>query len=128
MGFSSSVSEKLFELRWEKRAGPVLLVKVGNRKLGFAFLCHRRPERSFKVFGYSFPLCSRCTGLLAGFLGLIWLASFQISLPLFAVALLMLPLAVDGLTQLAGFRESNNVLRFLTGFMFTFGLVSLLVK
>jgi uncharacterized membrane protein len=36
---------------------------------------------------------------------------------IFAVAF-MLPLIVDGLTQLVGYRESNNQLRLLTGVLF----------
>jgi uncharacterized membrane protein len=63
-----------------------------------------------------------------GFFGLIWLTLLQIQIPPIAVLLMMLPMAIDGISQLVGLRESNNVLRFLTGFMFTFGFVSLLVK
>jgi uncharacterized membrane protein len=39
-----------------------------------------------------------------------------------------MPMTADGISQLAGFRESNNGLRLLTGFMFTFGFMSMLVK
>jgi uncharacterized membrane protein len=63
-----------------------------------------------------------------GFFGFIWLTLLQMQIPLIAVLLMMLPMAIDGISQLVGLRESNNVLRFLTGFMFTFGFVSLLVK
>jgi len=34
---------------------------------GFSFVCHQIPERSFHVAGGQFAVCSRCTGLYAGF-------------------------------------------------------------
>ena len=33
----------------------------------FSFICHQIPERSFHVAGHPFAVCSRCTGLYAGF-------------------------------------------------------------
>ena len=33
----------------------------------FSFICHQIPERSFHVAGHQFAVCSRCTGLYAGF-------------------------------------------------------------
>jgi len=33
----------------------------------FGYLCHQIPERSFHVAGHKFAVCSRCTGLYAGF-------------------------------------------------------------
>ena len=33
----------------------------------FSFVCHQIPERSFHVAGHQFAVCSRCTGLYAGF-------------------------------------------------------------
>lgn len=44
-------------------------------------------------------------------------------LPWWVFLLLILPLAVDGLTQLAGLRTSDWLLRTLTGVLFGFGLV-----
>jgi uncharacterized membrane protein len=34
---------------------------------GFSYLCHQIPERSFHLAGHKFAVCSRCTGLYAGF-------------------------------------------------------------
>jgi uncharacterized membrane protein len=123
-----SVRKRFLEFRWEARAGPILFINVGDKKLGLAFFCHRRPDRSFTILGYKSPLCSRCTGLLLGFFGFIWLGLFQVHIPAMAVILLMVPTVIDGVSQLAGFRESNNLTRLLTGFMFTFGFISMLVK
>ena len=33
----------------------------------FSFVCHQIPERSFHLGGHKFGVCSRCTGLYAGF-------------------------------------------------------------
>src|SRR6267143_3050079 len=33
----------------------------------FSFVCHQIPERSFHLAGHKFAVCSRCSGLYAGF-------------------------------------------------------------
>src|ERR1043165_8331227 len=33
----------------------------------FAVLCHQRPDRSYFIDGHKLAVCSRCTGLYAGF-------------------------------------------------------------
>lgn len=82
-------------------------------------ICHRIPERSFFIKGHQFPVCSRCTGFYIGLLVYIIYAYFffvdyNIILMIFA-ALLVVPMAVDGTTQLLTDRLSNNILRFITG-------------
>lgn len=64
-------------------------------------------------------LCSRCFGIFLGifFLGIFlgikrenkiyWKSSF----------VLMIPIIIDGVTQLKGLRQSNNSLRFITGLL-----------
>jgi uncharacterized membrane protein len=68
------------------------------------------------------PLCSRCTGfyalMLAGIIGgFLFLQAGEVSYTLlFAFTMIALaPFAADGVTQLAGWRESSNNLRFVTG-------------
>jgi uncharacterized membrane protein len=85
----------------------------------FRVMCHGRVERSFALFDVPMPICARCTGIYAGLLA--GLALFAI-LPLLREEVMrrisfaaVTPLAIDGLTQLAGFRESTNTLRVLTG-------------
>src|SRR5215510_7810628 len=34
---------------------------------GFGVFCHQRPDRSFFIEGHKLAVCSRCTGLYAGF-------------------------------------------------------------
>ena len=128
IGAESSVNKRLFEFKWDSHAGPVLFLNVGNKKIGFALFCHRKPERCFTLLGHTSPICSRCTGLLLGFTGIIALSFFHIQIPIIAALLMMTPIIVDGFSQLKGFRESNNALRLLTGFLFTFAFVSMLVK
>ena len=106
-------------IRWKMdlRIGPILIFESNKMKVGLAF-CHRRKDRSFKMSRHTLPLCARCTGLWLGFaMGLsLRFAGLQVP-PLFAVAF-MLPLMIDGLTQLVGYRESTNQLRLLTGVLF----------
>jgi len=77
------------------------------------------------------PICARCLGIYAGLL--VGLLAFRV-LPWFteramriAAFLAVTPLAIDGLTQLAGLRESTNPLRLATGIAagFAFGMWAL---
>ena len=84
-------------------------------------ICHRIPERSFFIKGYQFPVCARCTGF---YISLIiyftytyyYFVDYNPFLLSFAI-LLLIPTAIDGLTQLFELRESNNTLRFITGIL-----------
>ena len=91
------------------------------------FICHRRPERSFHIRNHQFPVCARCTGFYTGLaVFLVYNALFPInySLSLLIISIfLMIPTSVDGFTQYVGLRESNNNLRFLTGFIGGIGLI-----
>lgn len=87
--------------------------------------CHRIPERTFCVRGYYFPVCSRCTGLIIGFMSffiiLYYNVQYSLNLLIFSV-LIMIPTFIDGYSQKIGLRESNNTLRFFTGLMGGVGL------
>lgn len=94
----------------------------------FRIMCHGRPERSLAIAGVTMPICARCVGIYAGLL--VGLAAFVVIPYLrerivrpFALAAVV-PLAIDGLTQLAGLRESTNELRIVTGLVagLAFGL------
>jgi uncharacterized membrane protein len=79
----------------------------------FSPICHQLPERSFFILGHQFAVCARCTGIYFGaFLGS-FLAQRK-SPPAIFLFLALVPMAVDGGSQLL-WRESNNVLRFVTG-------------
>jgi uncharacterized membrane protein len=90
----------------------------------FSYLCHQIPERSFHLAGHPFAVCSRCTGLYAGF------ALATLALPLtrslkrtdtpHVIWLLLsaVPLAIDfGLTYF-GVWENNHFTRVTTGALF----------
>lgn len=68
------------------------------------------------------PICSRCVGIYAG--ALMSLALFTASARRWnrefaspAAFALMVPLALDGITQAVGLRESTNGLRLVTGLL-----------
>ncbi|RAP44578.1 MAG: hypothetical protein BZ135_08030 [Methanosphaera sp. rholeuAM6] len=93
------------------------------------YLCHQRPDRSFFFRGHQFPLCARCTGFLVG---TVTYCVYSFLVPicytyelLFVSILIQLPYIIDGTTQILGLRESNNALRFITGFIGAFGLIIL---
>lgn len=94
----------------------------------FRFICHGRVERSLQLFGVPMPICARCTAIYVGLLiGLAayWLVRFVSEKKMRVIAFVAVtPLAIDGLTQLTGFRESTNELRIVTGLIagIAFGL------
>jgi uncharacterized membrane protein len=88
-------------------------------RLLFRTLCHGKPERCLELFHVPMPICARCAAIYAGILG--GLTLFRLiprlrekTMRVVAFAALA-PLALDGLTQLTGLRESTNELRMATG-------------
>ncbi|MDI6882491.1 MAG: DUF2085 domain-containing protein [Methanobacteriales archaeon] len=90
------------------------------------WICHRRPDRTFSIRGRYFPVCSRCTGVYIGAFSYFLIAYFtpiKYTLNLVVMAILITtPMILDGFTQLLGLRESNNLLRLLTGLLAGLGL------
>jgi len=82
-------------------------------------ICHQLPSRCIWIFGSNMALCSRCFGIFLGmfligiYLGvkgenkIYWKSSIA----------LIIPVLIDGITQIKGLRQSNNSLRFYTGFL-----------
>lgn len=91
-------------------------------------LCHQKPERSFFWKGKQFPVCARCTGIYLGYLSFPLFNFEVISLSSWISILLCVPTIVDGLTQAFCKRESNNVLRLITGLIAGVGLMALVVN
>jgi uncharacterized membrane protein len=88
-------------------------------RLLFRTLCHGKPERCLELFHVPMPICARCAGIYIGVLGglalfrlMPWLREKTMRVVAFAA---LTPLALDGLTQLTGVRESTNPLRIATG-------------
>lgn len=87
--------------------------------------CHQMPERSFFYKGKQFPICSRCTGIYIGYIAIFIFAVTLTYIPLLWSLILLFPSLIDGLTQAYCHRESNNILRLITGIMFGVGMSSL---
>jgi len=102
-----------------------------GKNLSKVFLCHRLPERTFKIRNHYFPVCSRCTGIYIGTFSyyiFVYFVYIQYNITMILTAVLMiLPTFSDGLTQFFRFRKSNNALRFTTGIIAGIGL-GILVK
>ena len=86
-------------------------------ELPFRLVCHGIDARSLTVAGAIMPICARCFALYLG--GLAGIAAFFLlrprALSLAWLVLALAPMAIDGLTQAIGLRESTNALRVLTG-------------
>jgi uncharacterized membrane protein len=84
-------------------------------------LCHQKADRSFFVNENQMPFCSRCTAIWFGLaVGIGFMLFYKIELNekfIFLIVLGLVPIGIDGLFQLFGFWESNNVIRVLTGLL-----------
>lgn len=88
--------------------------------------CHCRPDRSFHLRGWQFPVCARCTGILCGFVAAI--AGIWFGAPKIVYLMLMLaPMIADGAVQRLAGRESNNPRRFITGALWGYAAMTLLL-
>lgn len=87
----------------------------------FSYVCHQIPERSFFVAGHQFAVCSRCTGLYAGF------AAATVFYPLVRslrqtetpgrkwLFIAAAPLAIDFSIGYLGIWDNTHSSRFVTG-------------
>ena len=87
----------------------------------FATLCHQLPERSYFIDGHQLAVCSRCTGIYAGFAFMLLLYPLIRSLksPVMPrpswLLLAALPLAIDVGVNFSGFWQNTHTSRLLTG-------------
>lgn len=90
-------------------------------RLPFRALCHGMAERALVVAAVPMPICARCTaiyaGLGAGILLFMMLPALNERAARSVLFLSLLPMAIDGLTQLARLRESTNLIRVETGLL-----------
>ncbi len=94
----------------------------------YHYFCAQTPSHSFYIEGYQVCLCARCLAIYTSLLtGGLLLALFRTRPQLHARIphigwrwwlLGMIPMALDGGTQLFGWHESNVFLRLLTGGIF----------
>lgn len=90
-------------------------------------ICHQKEERSFYIRNKKIPLCSRCLGFYTGLIVGIFLYYYIFSsFSIWNITVLLLittfPFTLDGITQYFYKRESNNILRLLTGLLCGFGI------
>ncbi|WP_102275523.1 DUF2085 domain-containing protein [Cytobacillus massiliigabonensis] len=85
-------------------------------------------SRCLTIKGYTLPLCSRCTGILAGYLFFPILFFIDIHISIWLGLFLNIPMILDGWTQKLKFRMSNNRLRLLTGAICGLGQSILIVS
>ncbi|MCK4491632.1 MAG: DUF2085 domain-containing protein [Candidatus Altiarchaeales archaeon] len=114
-----------FDINWNSHTGPVIFVGYKNKKIGFT-LCHRREDRSIKLWGFQSPLCARCMGMCFGFVLALILGSAGVLLHPILALFLLAPLIIDGVSQNFGYRESTNLIRVVTGILFSLGFISLI--
>ena len=92
---------------------------------GYRLGCHQLPSRSFFISGQQIAYCERCMATYTAlFLSVILFAFVRRWLkPLSwkVYILFLVPLALDGVSQMFGLRTSNWVLRTITGALFGFG-------
>ena len=98
--------------------------KFLNKWLPIFFGCHCRPDRSFFYKGRKLPICARCTGELVGVLLSLLSCAFWLP-PAWVLALMLLPLIIDGTVQQLSSYESGNIRRLLTGILFGYGIFGL---
>lgn len=94
---------------------------------GLTQLCHQLPYRSIMMSGIQQPVCARDIGIYLGALAGIATLFMKKPLKIFfekkILLLALLPISLDGVSQtILSLRESNNVLRLITGFIFSFGV------
>lgn len=106
---------------------PILLAAGFNEPANaiyaaYSLVCHQMPSRSYFIFGHQVAYCQRnfaiYTSIFLAGLGYIFVRDRLRPLPLWAYLLLIAPMAVDGTTQLFGWRLSNWWLRGITGTLF----------
>ena len=87
----------------------------------YKLVCHQMPSRSFFIFGHQMAVCARCFGIYTGFLVGMLIYPFVKKLNNFKtpnkwyLIMALMPMGIDGTTQLIGLRESFNELRLITG-------------
>ena len=86
--------------------------------------CHQMGERSFTVRGRQIPLCARCVGILVGLL----LSPLYLLCSHWLITLGMITaFLMDSVSQALKVRTSNNTIRLVTGMMFGFAAISVLI-
>lgn len=90
---------------------------------GFGTICHQLPERSYFIEGHKLAVCSRCTGIYAGFVFTLLIYPLVRSLRLTStpdrkwLLLAALPLAIDFSLTFFGIWQNTHTSRLVTGLL-----------
>lgn len=104
----------------------IISLFIDNRYLHLLFNCHQISSRSLFWKGRQFHICARCTGIFVGvLLSPSMLIFWEYSRYIFPLSFIVL--SIDGVTQLLKLRESNNLIRLITGFFFGYSFFSFIV-
>lgn len=106
---------------------PSITLKINENAYNLC-ICHHRPDRSIRFLGLENYFCSRCLGIIFGILIGILLLVFGIYLSFIIALISIIPLILDGLSQLFGYRESNNIIRLFTGLLYGIGTINYLIS
>ena len=126
----------LFYLSFLSILGPLVLIAIGfaapiyeyhrhwtySEPLYFLSrqICVQVPSHCLWIFGSNMAICSRCLGIYSAFLltGLWILLKKDLRFRMGRVGFLLLtPMFIDGYTQFLMLRQSNNLLRLVTGIL-----------
>jgi len=89
----------------------------------FGILCHQRPDRSYFIDGHKLAVCSRCTGVYAGFAFTLLVYPLVRSLriattpPRSWLLLAAVPMGIDFSLTFFGIWENTHTSRLLTGLL-----------
>ncbi|MBQ6819964.1 MAG: DUF2085 domain-containing protein [Clostridium sp.] len=103
------------------------MTKILYKWLPIIFGCHCRKDRSFHYKEIKFPICARCTGELIGML-LCGFSYIFFQPKLYIIFFLMIPMLIDGFVQAFTSYESNNIRRVITGILFGYAFLYLIIS
>jgi uncharacterized membrane protein len=90
-------------------------------RLLFRLFCHGIPERCLYIWNVPMPICARCTaiyvGLILSVLAFLILPRMREKVARIVLYVALVPMAIDGFSQLAQLRLSTNSLRIETGIL-----------
>lgn len=97
-------------------------------RLGNRCGCHQIEERSFKIKGWQFPVCARCTGILTGqIIGIIIYLCHK-TIPIYIDIVFLTIMFLDWYIQYKKIKESTNLRRYITGNLAGIAQISILIK
>ena len=97
-------------------------------RLGNRCGCHQREDRSFKIKGWQFPVCARCTGILTGQIIAVVLYLLKIRMPIYIGLLFLIIMFIDWLLQYKNIKQSTNLRRLITGNLAGIAQISIILE